>query len=612
MRSGTSRWGDSPRAQSEVVGVVLVLGMVLAGATTVVVFGASAFADSQEGLATQRAEKAMTQFDSKAALVALGNTDVQRVSFAQRSGEQYGVTNGTGWMNVSVQNTTDGTWENTSQRLGSVTYDNGDDHIAYQGGGVWRSTGPGSVMVSPPEFHYRNGTLTLPIINVTGAASLNGGAGVTHAETIQAFPDRTAGDRQNPMDEHRMWVEVQGDYYEAWGRYFSDRTDGTVAYDHSRNTATLELVSPIGRQRITSAASSQSASGAFEIHGKAHVDCGDRVYTNSYDSRRPVDYCAQESNGDTGSDGDLVYGKDVDIDAGSGSSDIRGDVSSGGTVTVSGSSGSGQPTVVGDIEYTDACDPSVSDCEDRSSGTVREIAGINTMNSIDIMVENTVDMLAGPGNNDNAGVAIDGSDRLDFSATSPADEVTLGAGEYYLEDVVLQDDETLVLDTTGGPVTVGVRGGIQLQGSGSSGGTIQVVGDGAVEMYVLGDDGVHGRSDDLAMQKNTGILESQDNATKFRLYGPRDLEAQIGGGSSTLATYVGVIFTPPGPTGTARVDIDGGEVYGGVLTGTTTIDKGSIHYDEALATTQVVSRDARVVKVTFLHVTVNRVLVSDR
>ena len=89
--------------------MVLVLGMVLAGATTVVVFGASAFADSQEGLATQRAEKAMTQFDSKAALVALGNTDVQRVSFAQRSGEQYGVTNGTGWMNVSVQTTTDGT-----------------------------------------------------------------------------------------------------------------------------------------------------------------------------------------------------------------------------------------------------------------------------------------------------------------------------------------------------------------------------------------------------------------------------------------------------------------------------------------------------------------------
>ena len=61
------------RGQSELVGLILVFGMVIAGATTVVVFGASAISDSQETLSVQRAEKSLTQLDSKAALVALGS-----------------------------------------------------------------------------------------------------------------------------------------------------------------------------------------------------------------------------------------------------------------------------------------------------------------------------------------------------------------------------------------------------------------------------------------------------------------------------------------------------------------------------------------------------------
>ncbi|MFC7194688.1 hypothetical protein ACFQL4_08530 [Halosimplex aquaticum] len=41
-----------------------------------------------------------------------------------------------------------------------------------------------------------------------------------------------------------MNVTVQSDYYEAWGRFFVQRTQGNVSYNHSRETARAKLVVP--------------------------------------------------------------------------------------------------------------------------------------------------------------------------------------------------------------------------------------------------------------------------------------------------------------------------------------------------------------------------------
>jgi len=603
MRPATRRSGDGTRAQSEVVGVVLVLGMVLMGATAVVVFGASAFADSQEGLATQRAEKAMTQLDSKAALVALGNTDVQSVSFAERGGEQYGVTNGTGWMNVSVQNTTDGSWENVTQRLGSVTYDNGDDHIAYQGGGVWRSTGPGSVMVSPPEFHYRNGTLTLPIINVTGERALGGGAGVTHEETIDEFPNRNVAGRQNPMAEHRIWVEVQSDYYEAWGRYFADRTDGVVTYDHPDRTARLELVSPFGRRTVENAIAGLGSGGTFTLHGSAANTCHGGNVVDSYDSS-VADYCS----GSVGQNGDIVYAGDVDISTGSGSDDIRGNLVAGKEIQVG--NGNGKPQVYGNLNYTDACQDSVSACQNVVHGaghSVTQISGVAVTSSIDYHVDNIYDEVSA--DNDNAGEVNVSSAHVDYSADGPSDEAAFGAGRYFLEEIDFGGGDTLILNTTDGDVTVVVEESIDVAGN-----TIEVEGENAAKIYVAGD---HGGTWDLDIDNGGEVTVPGDNATRVRVYGRSDFQMRMeGSGGSNEAKFVGVVYAPPGASGTSSIEMNHAELFGGVILSDTDIGNngggGSIHYDEALSGRQIITRSARVVKVTYLHVTVNRVFVSDQ
>jgi len=114
------------------------------------------------------------------------------------------------------------------------------------------------------------------------------------------------------------------------------------------------------------------------------------------------------------------------------------------------------------------------------------------------------------------------------------------------------------------------------------------------------------------MANDAEITAENDNGTQFRLYGKSDFDARLGGGGNgNLAVYTGVIYAPPGTSGTGRVMLDGAEVYGGILTGQATIDGGSIHYDEALEGEKIVPEEARIIRVTYLHVSESRIVISD-
>lgn len=610
MSSGRCRGrsnSDHNRAQSETIGIVLILGIMILGSMAVVALGVTAIGDTKDRLSEDRAEKALTQLDSKAGLVALDEADSQRVDFPTDTSDQFTVVEGDGWMNISFTNQSSSyTEEIVNVTLGSVVYEGDDAKIAYQGGGVFRDNEQGGTMIAPPEFHFRNGTLTLPTVNITGDSSLGSSATVTQNGVEKHFPKSNDANKTNPLDNHLVTVTVRSDYYQGWGEYFEERTDGDVEYDHENDVVELTLVSPVNVKTITSATSSLAPNGAFTVNGNAASECASDVYTDSYNSSGTTDdYCDQFSNDDTGNNGDVIYGDDVTIASGAGNSDFHGEIKSGGTVTVQ-TGGNGAPYIYGNISYTDACNPSVSDCENRLKSPGQDVTQINdimTAPAIDWHVNATVEGIRS--DNDNASAPISGG-QLDFGASNT---VTLKHGDYYLENIDLDSDETLELDTSDGPITIAVEENVVLEGAGSSGATINVSGDSHVKMYVEGQ-GI-GSNDHLDMGKNTEIRNANDNGTMFRMYGKDDFNATIGGGQSgNLAKYVGVLYAPPGNSGIGQVDIDGGELFGGILIGTTTVDGGSIHFDEALMDGQIISGAARVIKVTYLHVTVNRITID--
>jgi hypothetical protein len=596
------------RAQSSVVGVALVFGFAIVGSVLIVALGATALGDAQQNLGEDRAEKALTQFDSKTALVALGNTDTQTVSFGQGSNGDFDVKNGTGWMRITIDNQTDNSGPKTllNQSMGSIVYENDRTTLAYQGGGVWRQQSDNSQMISPPEFHFRNGTLTLPVVNVTGDQRLRDSATITHKRTTKQFPNTTR-DKEfaNPLTEHRVKVTVQSDYYRGWGGYFEERTTGEVDYDHTRKIVNLTLVTPLEKNSVSSASASLAASGDFILQGSAPDDCrGNSNYTDSYNSD-DGDYCSQSA----GTNGDIVYGGDIDINSGTGTSNIYGDVVSGEIVTVSGSAGSGQVDVYGNINYTVDCRTSGGggrnpDCEDRiisPDGELNQIDDVESVPDISRVVNDTVYRIKD--SNDNGGAPIS-SNRLDFSS----DEVTLTAGEYYVERIDFDDEnaDKINFDTSNGNVTLAVRGDVEMP----SDSDIEVTGGNHTKLYVNGESDVSSGDWTFDMNSDTDVTVEGDVASDFRVYGQEDFRFRIDSG--TDHKFTGVIFAPPGQSGSGEVDIANGHIRGGILTGTTTIsNSGAIHYDEALKNKRIISQSAQVVTVTYLHVSINEVEVTD-
>ncbi len=594
--------GIGKRGQSSPLGVILILAIVVSGTALTVALGAEAFGSTQNQLSIERAEKSMTQLDSQAAMVALGNSQVQEVSLATSSGDSYRVAENTGWMDVTYTNLTGGgSTTIMNESMGAIVYDNDDREIAYQGGGVWRSDGENNaVMVSPPEFHYREATLTLPLVTVSGDESIDGRAVISRNTSQAYFPNEsTNGNFTNPLERSEVEVTVQSDYYRAWGTFFEQRTTGNVSYDHPNSRVTVDLVTPLQASDVNSAAASLAASGTFEVNGAAKSVCRADTYTDSYNSSGTSDdYCSQTP----GNKGDVIYGNDIDISSGSGGDNFYGSLVSGGTVKVG--NGGGKPDVGGDINYTTACQPSIADCQSRittASGTVNQIDGIQKRGALDYLIRSTVE--EADDSNGNGGTSSISGDTLDYGAAGPSDEVTIGPGNYYLDRIDASGKE-IYFDTTSGNVTLSVREYIHLVDS-----DIEVLGDGVVFVYV---EGAGPHTEDLYLDKDSAITNAGDDANQFRIFGQANFTGRIGsgGGGSDPAKYVGVIYAPPGNGGTGDVNLDFGEVYGGLVTGTTTINKGSIHYDEALREKQTLTRGDDVVRVTYLHISTNRVNVT--
>lgn len=243
------------RGQAETISVVLLMGITVAGMVTVVALGSVALNENQRFSEVQGTDHAMTQLDSRAAVVALGESESQEVNLG-RTGGSYSIHEDAGRLiithtNQSQQQPPDNeTIYNRS--LGAIVYTNAETEVAYQGGGVWRKRGNGSTMVSPPEFHYQSATLTFPIIRVRGTGSQAGSvvAQITRPDDMRRIYPNTSstydasGDTyQNPVEGGNVTVTIQSEYYRAWENYFKSRTEGVVTVFHNNETVKVTLLS---------------------------------------------------------------------------------------------------------------------------------------------------------------------------------------------------------------------------------------------------------------------------------------------------------------------------------------------------------------------------------
>ena len=279
-RKGRHCGGDD-RAQSELLGTILIFGLSLLVIGTTLAFGAVAIGDLTDEAEATNVENSLSHFSSKVSLVALGDSDSQSYSLSSTRDGTVSVQPDAG--EIEVTHTVNGTVEGSTQSpLGAVVYQGANRDVAYQGGGVWTKRGENSSMVSPPEYYYRGAMLTLPIIRVDGEGAVSG----TAQGDITPGPDGStrATELGSPLDEGTVTVRVQSEYYEGWFDFFTQRAEGSTVIYHENNTVISELTVPdeVTFDRAISYANE------FSQQGNTGTVEGGRQQVTSYRSPGPL------------------------------------------------------------------------------------------------------------------------------------------------------------------------------------------------------------------------------------------------------------------------------------------------------------------------------------
>ncbi|WP_439026510.1 DUF7289 family protein [Haloarchaeobius sp. DT45] len=233
---GTGSSGGTDRSQSAVLGVVLLLGIVTIGVVSILVVGGLTLEQQQADSETKRIEYAFLELDHTVDSVALSDGGSGQIDFDLQSKDGTIRRENTGRITVRANGT-----EIANQSFGSIEYRRDDTVYAYQAGGVWRGAGDDATMVSAPQFHYRDGTLNLPIPVVSGDEHLSGG-------TIEATKTGTRSpvNRVGYIEGKLVTVEIQSEYYAGWAQYLRERTsDVAVSVDEPNETVVVKLGRPL-------------------------------------------------------------------------------------------------------------------------------------------------------------------------------------------------------------------------------------------------------------------------------------------------------------------------------------------------------------------------------
>ncbi len=534
------------RAETEIVGHVIVLGITILGVSMITLYGIPAISSLQDMANLKNTEQAFTVLDSRASRSALGEAPRQITDIALGGGYISTIPNSSSdpsYILIEIRNSS-GLISSISIPMGKIVYKLGEREVAYEGGGVWSKYPSASVMLSPPEFHYNGETLTLPVVNITGSYSM-GGKG-TAALNIQKkgnpqllYPNASY---MNPIPETATYVNVtiNSTYYDAWGSYFRSIPLTDIYSDDTKKKVTVKLQNP---PKSTSFLYGALASEEIVLKNTAKVD--------SYNSSGGNYSQTKSGNGSIRANNKVELKNPGVI--------VNGSVLSGGNVQGKGTitkDAYGSP-ISGTLNVKGTKYPAVEKIS--VPGTTQQVNDkINeTKASNDNLNPSSGGCLSGSGNKTL-------SDSWGGSCT-----ISRGpTGNYYLTKIELDNGKNLIFDTTSGPINIAVDSDdIDIDTSAY----INVSGSNPVKLYFDLNSGTEIEIKKAKINRNTN-----DNSILFQITASRGKEIKF-----KDAEFCGSVYAPD-----AIIKIETStKVYGAMVGKKFEVEQSEyIHFDEAQKT----------------------------
>ncbi|XGI83375.1 hypothetical protein ACEU6E_08865 [Halorutilales archaeon Cl-col2-1] len=228
-----SRNGNDERGVSEVVGFVIVLGIVTTSIGLVYLNGVPALGDQRDAAESENSLRSFALV--KDSLDSVSRTDgvSSRDTQVRLNGGALSVNSGAGsqtWVNVSIINGSDHNIcdpEVCNTTVGYVAYSTDSGTVVYENGALIReaSASDASVMIEEPDWRISTDRTVVPAIDVNGSGSV-GGEGVFAVTSENAGMDWTLGDsvRGGDSDHNISSVKVtvrtpNNDRLDAWKTY---------------------------------------------------------------------------------------------------------------------------------------------------------------------------------------------------------------------------------------------------------------------------------------------------------------------------------------------------------------------------------------------------------
>jgi Mg-chelatase subunit ChlD len=240
--SNHTRRGD--RGVSELVGVVLLFGIVIAGSAMIFVSGTAVSDDVRAEGRVDAASSTFLEMDqSVQSLAQQRGNEGEAVSLGAVNPNKAEIRD-TGQMKLWINGESDC---KATMDLSALEYnDDRDTTIAYESGAIWKRTEAGLVTEKAPELGFREGSLQLQVVRMEGAVqdddmtvNYNRTESINKTEEIRA----DLFDKPSCTRPETLKISVESDYYEGWKRHLESQFPGSnVKVDVDAKNVTVDKI----------------------------------------------------------------------------------------------------------------------------------------------------------------------------------------------------------------------------------------------------------------------------------------------------------------------------------------------------------------------------------